>query len=105
MTSLDKKNLVEYIYANCASTPFLVNGLNRGYFRCEDVRNAIMNFDLKSTEGDTCGCRPDYEKINEKLQKELDYWKTEHSRLREDNIRLEAIVHTIEQITSKNFLG
>ena len=99
MTSLDKKNLVEYIYANCASTPFLVNGLNRGYFRCEDVHNAIMNFDLKSIEGCTCGTE------NAKLQKELDYWKTQHQSMREENIRLEAIIRTLEQITGKNFMG
>lgn len=105
MTNLDKKMLVEHIYTNCALTPFLVNGLNRGYFKCEDVRNAIMNFDAEPTEGDTCSCRPDYEKINEKLSKELAYWKSAHQSMREENIRLTAIVQTFEQITGKNFLG
>lgn len=42
-----------------------------------------------------------YEKQIEELKKELDYWKCEAQRRREDNIRLEAVLRTVEQFTGK----
>lgn len=129
MTDKAKKELVDYIDANCAATPFLLNESNRkrkikeavqngdmifytydGYFKCSDVRDAIMTFNPEPTEGCTCekkadATAPNYEKLNAELQKELDYWKTEHCSLREHNIRLEAIVRTIEALTGKNLMG
>ena len=78
-----------------------------GYTK-RDIREAILAFGREEpTEGKTCEntCRPNYETTNRELQKELDYWKCEHQNLREDNIRLEATLRTIEQWTGKNFMG
>lgn len=72
------------------------------------IGEAIVAYTQKEpTEGSTCAdtCRPDYEKMNAELMKELDYWKSEHRSLREENIRLEAILRTVESWTGKNFLG
>ena len=109
MTDKAKKELVDYIYANCAATPFLLNGTNRGYFKCSDVRDAIMTFNPEPTEGCTCEEKsvvtaPNYEKLNAELKKELEYWKNQYRNLRNENIRMEAIIRTIEALTDKCLL-
>ena len=108
MTKHEAEKLWEHIANNC--TGYIVSssdGPESGYSRWE-LREAIMAFAQKEpTEGETCAdtCRPDYEKMNAELMKELDYWKIEHRRMNEENIRLGAILRTVEVWTGKNFLG
>lgn len=108
MTKHEAEKLCEYIESNCARYLVTsVDGLERGY-SSREILNAIMEFAQKeSSKSETCEdtCRPDYEKTNAELMAEVDYWKREHRSLREDNIRLEATLRTVEAWTGKNFLG
>ena len=108
MTRGEAKALWMYIQSNWTS--YMVSssdGLKAGY-TSSDLRDTILAFGREEpTEGQTCEnrCRPDHETMNAELTKELEYWKSEHCHLREEIIRLESILRTVEQFTGKNLLG
>ena len=104
MTTVEKNELIEFLEMNCDAFVADREAYTSRSWEVRDVKNAIGRYDPKIRECGETENRPDYESINEKLKCELDYWKSEHNSLREENMRLLAILRTVEQFTGKNLL-